>query len=82
MVLPTDSYPRGVVDNDYCLGEIPDFQGLLPKAYDAGIPVFELTNGEINETGPVLAQMVEKRELFFDQFQSIAATVVTTLQNV
>ena len=30
-----------------------------------------------NETGPVLAQMAEKRKLFFDQFQSIAATVVT-----
>jgi chromosome partitioning protein len=82
MVLPIASYPTGVVDNDYCLGEIPDFQGLLPKAYDAGVPVFELTDGEINETGPVLAQMAEKRKLFFDQFQSIAATVVTTLQNV
>jgi cellulose biosynthesis protein BcsQ len=82
MVLPTASYPTGVVDNDYCLGEIPDFQGLLPKAYDAGVPVFELTDGEINETGPVLAQMAEKRKLFFDQFQFIAATVVTTLQNV
>ncbi|MDG7001162.1 MAG: AAA family ATPase [Nitrososphaerota archaeon] len=82
MVLPAASYPTEVVDNDYCLGEIPDFQGLLPKAYDAGVPVFELTDGEINETGPVLAQMVEKRKLFFDQFQSIAATVVTTVQNV
>jgi cellulose biosynthesis protein BcsQ len=82
MVLPTASYPKELVDANYCLGEIPDFQGLLPKAYDAGVPVFELTDAEINETGPVLAQMVEKRKLFFGQFQSIAATVVTILHNV
>jgi len=81
-VLPTASYPQEFVDSSYCLGEIPDFQGLLPKAYDAGVPVFELTDGEIHETGPVLAQMVEKRKLFFDQFKSIATTVLTILQNV
>jgi chromosome partitioning protein len=82
MVLTTASYPADVVQNDYCLGEIPDFQGLLPKAYVAGVPVFELTDDEINETGPVLAQMVDKRKLFFDQFQSIATMVAATLQNV
>jgi hypothetical protein len=54
----------------------------LPKAYDAGVPVFELTDSEINETGPVLTQMKEKRKLFFDQFQTIATTVLTILQNV
>jgi len=82
MVLATASYPQELVNDDYCLGEIPDFQGLLPKAYDAGVPVFELTDAEINETGPVLKQMAEKRTLFSNQFQSIAATLVQTLQYV
>jgi hypothetical protein len=82
MTLPTSAYPPEFVANDYCLGEIADFQGLLPKAYDAGVPVFELTDAEINETGPVLAQMSEKRGLFYGQFEALASTVIAILQNV
>jgi chromosome partitioning protein len=82
LTLPVDAYPQAFVANDYCLGEVADFQGLLPKAYDAGVPVFELTNGEIHETGPVLAQMSEKRDLFFGQFTEVSATLVAILGNV
>ena len=82
MTLPTTAYPDGFAANDYCLGEIADFQGLLPKAYDAGVPVFELTDAEINETGPVLTQMVEKRGVFFGQFETLATTLVAILGNV
>jgi chromosome partitioning protein len=39
----------------YCLGQIPDFQGLLPKSHEAGVPIFAITDAEIGETGPVLA---------------------------
>jgi hypothetical protein len=60
----------------YCLGEIPDFQGLLPKAHDAGVPVFALTDTEIHETGPVLAQLKEKRKVFRDQFTNISKLVI------
>ncbi len=82
MVLGPAQYPQFLLDNQYCLDEIPDFQGLLPKAYDAGIPVFELTNVEIAETGPVLEQMVLKRDGFFAQFATLASTLVTILNNV
>jgi len=82
MTLGLDKYPPAFVTNDYCLGEIADFQGLLPKAYDAGVPVFELTDGEIHETGPVLAQMVEKRGIFYGQFADLTTTLVAILGNV
>lgn len=62
--------------NGYCLGEIPDFQGLLPKAYDAGVPVFAVTDNEIHETGPIFDQLVEKRKIFRDQFKAISDAVV------
>lgn len=58
-----------LVENEYCLSEIPDFQGLLPKAYDAGVPVYALENDEINETGPILAGLIERREQFREQFE-------------
>lgn len=82
MTLPTNAYPQAFVTNEYCLGEIADFQGLLPKAYDAGVPVFELTNTEIHETGPVLTQMAQKRDLFLGQFTSLSATLVAIIGNV
>ena len=82
MTLPQGEYPDAFVAAEYCLGEIPDFQGLLPKAYDAGVPVFELTNAEIHETGPILAQMVEKRDLFLGQFTELSKTLVAILSNV
>jgi chromosome partitioning protein len=62
--------------NGYTLGEIPDFQGLLPKAHDAGVPVFAIKNSEIHETGPVLAGLQEKRKLFKKQFESISSQVI------
>ncbi|EPF8031708.1 ParA family protein [Vibrio fluvialis] len=72
MVLTSDQYGEGFIASQYCLGEIPDFQGLLPKSYQVGVPVFELEDAEIRETGPVLEQLKNKRNAFRDQFQSIA----------
>ncbi|WP_394662625.1 ParA family protein [uncultured Sphingomonas sp.] len=60
---------------DYCLGEIPDFQGLLPKSHDAGVPVFALRDDEIQETGPVLANAIERRDRFAQQFSEICGNL-------
>lgn len=62
--------------DDYCLGEIPDFQGLLPKSHDAGVPVFALRDDEIGETGPVLANAIERRDRFAGQFTGLAGDVL------
>ncbi len=62
--------------HNLCLGEIPDFQGLLPKAYDAGVPVYDLTDQEIGETGPILAGFKQKRDAFRDQFSHITKIVL------
>jgi cellulose biosynthesis protein BcsQ len=72
MTFADDQYPNALKDNSYCLNEIPDFGGLLPKAHNAGVPVFDLTDGEIGETGPVLAGMRVKRDQLHEQFAEIA----------
>lgn len=76
MVLDDQKYVDAALEDGYCLSQIPDFQSLLPKSFDAGVPVFELTDEEIGETGPVLEQMQEKREVFHGMFTDIANKIV------
>jgi chromosome partitioning protein len=80
MALEPAQYPQKLIQEKYCLGEIPDFQGLLPKAFNAEVPVFDITNIEINETGPVLAGMQAKRDTFKGQFNEITTTLVNLMQ--
>ena len=40
MTLNSKQYTQDLIDSGYCLDEIPDFQGLLPKSRQAGVPVF------------------------------------------
>lgn len=74
-------YPQPLVDNGYCLSEIPDFGGLLPKAHAAGVPIFDLTDGEIGETGPVLEGMSTKRDQLSNQFSEVARTLSVLLDD-
>lgn len=76
MILTPEQYGPEFIESKYCLAEIPDFQGLLPKSYQAGVPVFELTDIEIGESGNVLKGMQDKRDLFDSQFSEMATKIV------
>ncbi|WP_165190533.1 ParA family protein [Caulobacter soli] len=78
LTLPDAAY-NDISANGYCLGEIPDFQGLLPKSHDAGVPVFELTDQEIGETGPIFTGFRDKRDSFYGQFESISDSIAVEL---
>lgn len=80
MIFSQAEYEVSAIPDDFCLAEIADFQGLLPKAHGVGVPVFALTNPEINETGPVLTQMAGKRDEFNQQFTDIATKIQTLIQ--
>ncbi len=75
MVLSDKAYGDEFIKNGLCLSEIPDFQGLLPKSLEAGVPVFALTSGEINETGTVLDGMLAKRDKFSELFDQLASDI-------
>ena len=79
MALEPEQYGQALIENGYCLSQIPDFQGLLPKSNDAGVPIFDLLDSEIRETGPVLDGLKEKRELFQDQFEGLCNDIVKLL---
>jgi len=82
MTFNHEHYSDTLTKNGYCLDEIPDFGGLLPKANNTGVPVFELTDAEIGETGPVLSGMCVKREQLRDQFTAIANEITNLLVHV
>lgn len=75
MTLPDSLYGQDFIDNGLCLSEIPDFQGLLPKSLDAGVPVFALNSTEIDETGTVLDGMIANRDRFNTLFDVLSAKV-------
>lgn len=81
MTFASDAYPAELRNNSFCLGEIPDFGGLLPKAYGAGVPVFALTDKEIAETGPILDNMRTKRDQLREKFEAVTNALLTILNN-
>lgn len=82
MCFAIDKYPEPLVSENYCFKEVPDFQGLLPKAYDAGVPVFALKDEELNASGTVKEGLQEKRTLFNTYFKEIAEKLVEVMRNV
>lgn len=82
MTLDSEHYTQDFIENGYCLDEIPDFQGLLPKSHEAGVPVFELSKAEIGETGPVLKQMLSNRDIFENKFQVLNKKLIDLLSYV
>ena len=82
MTLKPEQYTEDFIESSYCLDEIPDFQGLLPKSYQTGVPVFELLDTEIRETGPVLEQMVKSRNRFKEKFQKLNKKLIELLSYV
>jgi len=75
MLLDDNVYGVPLIQNGLCLSEISDFQGLLPKALAAGVPVYDVTDEEIGETGPVLQQLQENRGRFGGLFTTLADEV-------
>lgn len=76
MIFGEQVYIDAGISRDLCLAEIPDFQGILPKANDAGVPVFAVTDEEIKETGPILQGLIDKRTIFRELFEDISNKII------
>ena len=84
MALDPTIYEQSNIHREYgyCLQEISDFQSLLPKSYQAGVPVFELTDEELGASGPVLDQLSDKRKTFNTVFENIFRQVERFMAHV
>lgn len=76
MLLNQQAFLDNTLPENYCLAEIPDFQSLLQKANVVGVPVFAITDAEINNTGPVLEQLQSKRAFFNNLFNDFADQII------
>lgn len=76
MLFEQEVYDDIQVTDDFCLDEIPDFQGLLPRAYDTGKAVFDLTDEDLNATGTVLENMKRSQDRFKEIFLNLADVII------
>lgn len=67
--------------DSYCISEISEFGSLLQKANNNLVPVFALSNEQIDERGTVLASMIRKRDQFDAEFDIIANVILELLNH-
>lgn len=75
MLFSPQAYSEVEIPEDYCLLELKDFQSLLPKSHEKGVPVFALKLEEM-ETGVVLEALEKNRENIFNDFQKLAQQLI------
>jgi cellulose biosynthesis protein BcsQ len=76
MLFSNEAYADVGISDDFCLLQLKDFQGLLPKAHNAGVPVFALTSEQISETGTVLDGLEKNRDLFKKDFEELSHKII------
>lgn len=81
MVLPDSAYSDAAVNSEpYSLANISDFNTLIARSQECGVPIFELTDEQLKVTGPILEKTVESREMFRQLFNRLADSIITLTQ--
>lgn len=76
MLLDHDRYfAQGIID-DFCLASISDFNSLIAKSQEHQVPVFQLTDTQIDPTGIVLDRTLKSTVMFENIFSKLADMVV------
>lgn len=81
MLFQANLYSQTGIPLNYCLAEIPDFQSLLPQSHKFGVPVYALSDEQIERSGTVLDQMTEKRDEFNQMFIDFAEKIEEIKEN-
>lgn len=80
MLFSKEAYTQVGISDDFCLLELKDFQGLLPKANEAKVPVFSLTSSQMGYTGQLLVDMERNRDLFKQDFKNLSEKIIQLSQ--
>lgn len=77
MLMPPDLYAQITVNSEpYNLANIADFNSLIARSQDYNVPIFELTDKQLETVGTVLKTMKKSRDQFSTLFQSLAISVI------
>ena len=79
MVFSPKKYSEAQIPETKELMEIKDYQGLAPKSQRCNIPVFELSDSELDATGAALEGMKDNRDLFRDKYEEICNKIAILL---
>ena len=75
VVSVADFNAAGPADTPYNLANIADFNTLIAQSQIHNVPVFALTDAQVERAGIVLANMIASRESFRVTFNNLAACV-------
>lgn len=67
---------RTCYSNDYLLAKIPNFNSLVTYSQNHNMPVFELTEEQLQQSGVVLGLSEEKIEKFREVFSDLADNII------
>lgn len=79
MMFDIEEYQNAFIGRDYKLAEIKDFQGLAPKSHKAHVPIFELTDQELDAQGAALKGMQANREHFKNLYSEITNKLISLI---
>ena len=86
MLFEESDYAEAEIPLDFCIAEIPDFQGMIHKSYAIGKPVFILTDSEIRDSfddkrnltvGNLFDNYIKMRDKYKEDFEKIANQIIT-----
>ena len=80
MLFTPAQYSYAGIEGNCKLSEIKDFQGLAPKSLGVNVPVFALTDEELETKGAALEAQRNNRETFRDIYATVAKMIVKVLQ--
>jgi cellulose biosynthesis protein BcsQ len=77
MLLPEAAYRNASVNAEpYSLANIADFNTLIAKSQENGVPIYELTDRQLALSGPLLENTKRSREAFRQLFEELADTLI------
>lgn len=79
MLFTPAQYSNAGISGDCKLSEIKDFQGLAPKSLGVNVPVFALTDQELETNGAALEAQRSNRQAFYNIYADIANMIIKVL---
>lgn len=71
----------GIDSSSYILKEIKDFQGLSPKSIGVNVPVYKLTDAQLQTSGAALESQKENVNHFFNLYKEIANQIISLIHD-
>lgn len=81
MLMSKDSYSNAKIDDDYILMQMSDFNSLIAQSQKHKVPIFDLSDDQLEQTGIVLQRTKKSMDDFDSIFSSGAEKILAALEN-